>query len=57
MIHRMYSVTFVALLALPAGAQERGVLAIDEDDGAARVLLRLGGRRLEYVRYHAVARL
>ena len=33
MIHRMYSVVFVALMALPAGAQDRGVLAIDEEAG------------------------
>ena len=28
MIHRMYSVVFVALMALPAGTQDLGVLAI-----------------------------
>ena len=33
MIHRMYPVVFVALMALPAGAQDRGVLAIDEEAG------------------------
>ncbi len=33
MIHRMYSVLFVALMALPAAAQDRGVLAIDEEAG------------------------
>ena len=33
MIHRMYPVAFVALMALPAGAQDRGVLAIDEEAG------------------------
>ena len=33
MIHRMYWVGFVAVLAFPAGAQDRGVLAIDEDAG------------------------
>ena len=33
MIHRIYSVVFVALMALPAGAQDRGVLAIDEEAG------------------------
>ena len=33
MIHRMYFVAFVALMALPAGAQDRGVLAIDEAAG------------------------
>ena len=31
MIHRMYCVAFVALMAWPAGAQNRGVLAIDEE--------------------------
>ena len=34
MIHRMYWVVLVALLAWPAGAPDRGVLAIDE--GTAR---------------------
>ena len=33
MIHRMYWVAVVALMALPAGAQDRGVLAIDEEAG------------------------
>ena len=33
MIHRMYPVVFVALMAWPAGAQDRGVLAIDEEAG------------------------
>ena len=33
MIHRMYWVVLVALMALPAGAQDRGVLAIDEEAG------------------------
>ena len=33
MIHRMYWFAFVALMALPAGAQDRGVLAIDEEAG------------------------
>ena len=33
MIYRMYWVVFVALMALPAGAQDRGVLAIDEEAG------------------------
>ena len=33
MIHRMYGVVLVALMALPAGAQDRGVLAIDEEAG------------------------
>ena len=31
MIHRMYGVVFVAVLAWPVAAQERGVLAIDEE--------------------------
>ena len=31
MIHRMYGVVFVALLALPTAAQDRGVLVIDEE--------------------------
>ena len=31
MIHRMYWVVGIALMAWPAGAQERGVLAIDVD--------------------------
>ena len=33
MIHRMYWVAVVALMAWPAGAQDRGVLAIDEEAG------------------------
>ncbi len=33
MIYRMYWVVFVALMALPAGAQDRGVLAIDKEAG------------------------
>ena len=33
MIHRIYWFAFLALMAWPAGAQERGVLAIDEDAG------------------------
>ena len=41
MIHRpWYLVAFVALIAFPAGAQERGVLAIDED--AARYAFSFG---------------
>ena len=33
MLHRIYWVVFVALMAWPAGAQDRGVLAIDEEAG------------------------
>ena len=43
MIHRMYPVVFVALMALPAGAQDRGVLAIDEEAGRHPVVLEPGG--------------
>ena len=41
MIYRMYWVAVVALMALPAGAQDRGVLAIDEEAG--RYALSLDG--------------
>ena len=40
MIYRMYRVVFVALMALPAAAQDRGVLAIDDE--AARYAFSLG---------------
>ena len=45
---------FAAQLPFPAGAQDRGVLAIDEEAGSVCVLVRLGGRRIEHVRHRGL---